>query len=170
MALSSKPTLVLLGTLLFLIVPCNSAFANRSTLSSAPRSEQNGGLDGVYVHTVSENCGQYPRSHKLLQFYDDGLVLSASVCSHGDMLEEWSSVQRWFHRNTDDLEITRGEYRVSQDEIHFSITLYDNHTGEVISIDYTGTYSAHKLVLDVYDRYHGRQEQDQEYLRLVVTD
>lgn len=170
MALSSKPAFVVLVSLLFLIIPCNAVFAERSVFSAAPRSEQNSGLDGVYVHTPAERCGQDQQSHKILQFYDDGIVLSASLCSGGDLLHGWRDIQAWFHRDTDHLEVPRGEYSLSQDQIHFRLTVYDDRTGAAVVVEYSGTYTAQQLVLDVYDHYQGLHQPGQVYLKLQAAD
>jgi hypothetical protein len=159
---------VIVITFSIVIVSCKYIPVNRFAFSPTPQNGHSGGISGVYVNEVFERCGEYAYSYGILQFYDDGTVLYVSTCSDGDIASDWIDIKKWFNRNNDKIEISRGKYFISQEQIWFSTTAYNNYDNEIITVDYSGTYKKDKLVLSVYSHFNGNKEEDREYLKINV--
>ena len=164
----SRQIVAIAMALLFVVGSCNYIPANRFAFSPTPKNGFSGGISGVYVYEVFERCGEYAYSYGILQFYDDGTVLYVSTCSSGDILSDWTDIKIWFNRNNDEITISRGEYFTSQGQVWFSTTAYNEYDKEIVIVDYSGTYTKDKLVLDVYSHFNGNKEKGREYLRINV--
>ena len=122
----------------------------------------------MFVHEIFESCGEYAYLYEIFQFYDDGTVLDVSTCSDGDIISDWADIKKWFNRDNDEIAISRGEYFISHDHIWFTTTVYSDYDKELIIVDYSGTNSDDKVILNVYSHYNGHEENDREYLRIDV--
>ncbi|MDP1624200.1 MAG: hypothetical protein Q8L64_00370 [bacterium] len=162
-----KRTLAVLVVFLFLVISFNYLPEHEFAFSPTPQNGHSGGINGVYVREDFESCGEYSYSYGIFQFYNDGTVLYVPTCSDGDIINDWTDIKKWFRRNND-VEIPRGKYFVSQNQIWFSTSVYYEYNGENVTTDYSGTYSENKLILDVYSHYNGHKKSGVEYLKIDV--
>ena len=148
----------------------------RFSFGATPAGGQKGGISGVFVSRQdSDNC--IP-GYKFLRFYEDGLVLSVSVCSSYETLEQtWQAVQKWFHRDNPERLNSGGEYYTQGDMIWFrDSTTYDENFNQelpsliTVIVDYSGTYSEKQLVLDSYSHKTDFARDGAEYLRVETVD
>ncbi len=126
-----------------------------NTLGFAFQSTIKNSIKGVYYNKQNSS------TISVLQFYDDGKVVSVTLAST-DIHQSWSAVSKWFRHNYDD----SGTYRLSGMDIEFSTTSSEG------TVDYTGNYLGRKLLLNIHSHINGRQKKDvvYEYLQGINSE
>jgi hypothetical protein len=130
---------------------------------ATPSSSQVGGINGVFFRKAGseEACAS---NYNVFRFYDDGLVLDASVCddeSTGDFSKGvWPYMSEWFSREIVDETTGQGIYHIADKKIWFTtVAKYPSHT--VVS-DYLGTISKDQMILDRFTHPNGYQIKEHE--------
>jgi formylglycine-generating enzyme required for sulfatase activity len=101
-------------------------------------------------------CRKASSSFSVLRFYDDGLVISASIQVE-DVKESWKKISKWFRRGYDN----QGKYFLSGNRLRFSTT---SSSG---TVDYDGEYFIDKLILNNYSHINSNRATNEIYLRLT---
>ncbi len=169
-SIKSKRIIAILATLWFIFFSFNYLPEHEFAFRPTPQNGQLGGINGIFVH---EEEIQSPSlciySYGVIQLFNDGTVLGVTLCLDENIIESWSDIETWFNRNTK-TPISRGKYYVSGKQIWFSIITSYNHPGNesVVVVDYLGTFSKNKLILDLFSHYNGHKETDIEYFKIDV--
>ncbi len=138
-----------------------------------PQVGQVGGLHGVFIQQATWladfadeiDCKHY----EAFRFYSDGIVLHQGLCLEGNFMESWSDIKKWFHRSNY-LNLARGEYYISDNRIWFSTTSQYSFTNTHITVDYSGTFSESKLILDSYGHSNGYTEKKAKFYKIEVEE
>lgn len=133
-----------------------------------------GGISAVFVHQeLPDGNSQY--QYDVFRFYEDGLVFAVYLFLEQPILNEWPRLRTWFNRESEWFQtqskgsLMLGNYRVTKENQIFFTT---NHTvnSEIMTIDYCGSFTDTKLVLEHYVHNNGYKSSQIEYSRLEVTD
>jgi hypothetical protein len=170
-----KRFLPLLAVVVFIVIAIYQQ-SNKFVFSPTPQNGQIGGFNGVYVYQDGEemfgSCRGYKYSYDVLRFYDDGVVLDASICLDEDIIKSWSDVKTWFKRDSYNQTILHGEYFVSGNQIWFrTAPSYDFHNTAPYQaiIDYSGAFSENEMTLNLYAHYMAaRVRKDIRYIKIDV--
>ncbi len=112
-------------------------------------------ISGVFIRQFDDG------SYSVLRFYEDGVVLAASIQTE-DIVQDWSRINQWFHRDSASPSYSTGQYYSISDHISFSST---SQTG---TVDRAGSYLENKLILDSYSHINGRKFENNVYEYLDV--
>jgi hypothetical protein len=141
----------------------NSFTSEEFYFGATPASSQVGGISSVFYRDAGsdETCAH---DYAVFRFYEDGLVMSVSVCddeSTGDFSQGvWPYISEWFSREKLDETISQGIYRIVDNKIWFTtVAKYPSHT--VVS-DYLGTISKDQMILDRFTLPNGYQIKEPE--------
>ena len=157
------------------VTPISTDPNNDFHFGATPQMSQVGGLSGVFYRQGASDatCAQI---YNVFRFYEDGLVMSVSVCdddTSGDFNKSvWPDISPWFSRQEIDATTSQGIYYMVENKIWFStVAEYPSHT--VVS-DYFGTFSKNQLTLDRFTHPNGYQikerEAREEYVWLDVPN
>jgi hypothetical protein len=77
----------------------------------------------------------------LLRFYEDGLVLHASLCR--DVEAKWDQIAQWFNRDAAATEEKGwntgvGPYTIKGSQVEFSTVMYDRETRLQVDLEHSG--------------------------------
>ena len=80
-------------------------------------------------------------SYILLRFYEDGLVLHASLCK--DVEAKWDEIEQWFNRDAAATEekgwgTGAGTYTLKGSQVEFSTVTYDRETRLRVDLEHSG--------------------------------
>jgi hypothetical protein len=150
--------------------------SNKFAFSPIPQNGKIGRFAGVYVYENGEelfgSCKGYAHSYNVLRFYNDGIVLDASICLNEDIIKSWSDIKTWLKQDTDNQTIRRGEYFVSESQIWFRTAPnydFNNTTPYQAIIDYSGIFSENEMTLNLYAHYiTARVRKDIKYIKVDV--
>jgi hypothetical protein len=146
---------------------------NEFAFNPVPQDGQIGGIDGVFIQQASwwdEVMDEIDCEHyDVFRLYGDGIVLHQGVCLEGNFLESWSNIKNWFHRNNY-MDLSRGKYYTSGNQIWFSTTSYYSFDAISITVDYSGTFSKRNLILDSYSHSNGNKEKNARYYKIEVKE
>jgi hypothetical protein len=141
---------------------------------ATPQLSQVGGMSGVFYRNEGpeEDCAQI---YSVFRFYDDGLVIHVPECVDnpaGDFSKDiWPDMSKWFSRENRDKATPQGIYRLAENKIWFTVIAeYPSH---IVIVDYFGTFSEDRLILDYYSHHLGdpirKDEAREEFIRLDIS-
>ena len=137
---------------------------------ATPQVSQVGGISGVFYRedAPDETCAQ---NYSVFRFYDDGLVMSVSICDDdatGDFLDNvWPDISEWFHRENNDTTNPHGVYYIAENKIWF--TTVAEYISHAVVIDYLGTFSNERLILNSFSHYNGYETAEAEFIYLDIA-
>jgi hypothetical protein len=138
-----------LACTLFGVLPTATPLPLPTELATTPLPEgsQLGGLEATFVSAVSVDGMQDERCYKLYRFYPDGLVLYADfACLDATpSAENWSEINRWFHRENRDL--PSGDYYSIDHRLWIRIVSYDSVHETAYLRSFQGEYCNDRMVL-----------------------
>jgi serine/threonine protein kinase len=109
-------------------------------------------IKGVFCRKDRSGC-------LVLRFYNDGLVISASIQVQ-DVEVAWDKISKWFHRGNQGNH-SQGKYFLSGNKLKFSTT---SNFG---TVDYYGEYFIDKLILNTYSHINSHRATNETYFRLI---
>ena len=143
---------------------------------ATPQVSQIGGIRGVYyrqdVPLVDESYVPDPRCvwiYDILRFYEDGLVMTVPICeaAANDVFDKvWPDTSQWFNRANNDPTLSRRTYYTTENQIWFTTTA-ENDT---LVVDYFGTWSQDRMILDSYSHSNAHQSIQREFVFLDGSD
>lgn len=112
-----------------------------------PEGSQSGGLEGVFISSVSVEGEQDSRCYKLYRFYVDGLVLyTDNTCFNAEANNEsWSEIESWFQRENP--QISSGDYYILDHRLWIRIVTYDAIHQTTHLRTFLGEFCHQKMVL-----------------------
>ena len=142
---------------------------------ATPQMSRVGGISDIFYRedVPDETC---PQNYSVFRFYNDGLVMHVPVCDDdptGGFIDNvWPDMSTWFSRENSDKTTPQGIYYIAENKIWFTIVAeYPSHT---VAIDYFGTFSKDRLILDSFSHPRGYQirenEAREEFLRLDIAN
>ncbi|HSQ25791.1 MAG TPA: hypothetical protein VLM80_01580 [Anaerolineales bacterium] len=112
-----------------------------------PENSQPGGLEGIYISTISIAGAQPERCYKLYRFYQDGLVIYADfTCFEpSSNARTWAEIDRWFTPKNQ--QVLQGDYHIREQRIWIRVVGYDAVHEETYLRSFQGAHCNGQLVL-----------------------
>ncbi len=116
-------------------------------ITPLPENSQLGGLEGIFISTVSIAGAQPERCYKLYRFYRDGEVLYADMTCFdpSSNARSWAQIDAWFNRENS--QILHGDYYKVAERIWIRVVGYDSIHEETYLRSFQGTYCNGQIVL-----------------------
>lgn len=131
------------------LLPTAIPLPQPTELSNTPLPEgaRLGGLQGVFVSSVSGDGEQDSRCYKLYRFYADGWVLyTDSTCFDAEITgQSWSEIEGWFQRENQ--QVSSGDYYLQDHRLWIRIVTYDTIHETTHLRSFQGEYCDQKMVL-----------------------
>lgn len=112
-----------------------------------PENSTPGGLEGIFISTVSIAGAQPERCYKLYRFYRDGDVLYADMAclEPSSNARTWEEIDRWFNRENP--QVLHGDYHRLEERIWIRVVGYDSIHEETYLRTFQGAYCNGQMVL-----------------------
>ena len=131
------------------LLPTATPLPRPAELSNTPLPEGGrlGGLEGVFISSVSVEGEQDSRCYKLYRFYADGSVLyTDNTCFDAEINNEsWSEIEGWFQRENP--QVSSGDYYLQDHRLWIRIVTYDAVHETTYLRSFQGEYCHQKMVL-----------------------
>ena len=112
-----------------------------------PENSQPGGIEGIFISTVSIPGAQPERCYKLYRFYQDGLVIYADFACFdpSSNARTWAEIDRWFNRENS--QVLYGDYHKLAQHIWIRVVGYDSIFEETYLRSFQGAFCNGQMVL-----------------------
>lgn len=138
------------------------------SIQPPPGNAALGRIDGVFGYaTPSQPPSGEDRDWCLLRFYPDGLVLyTVERTKTKSLTESWPSIGKWFNREKIKLQNT---YYVLDNQIWFRTQGRTGNQNYVPVIDWWGTFTDQKMILNSYSHKTNYKRANVEFFRLAIN-
>ncbi len=115
--------------------------------SPLPENSQPGGIEGIFISTVSIPGAQPERCYKLYRFYRGGVVLYADMTCFDPSSNAtgWTEIDDWF--NQENSQVLHGDYHRVEERIHIRVVGHDSIHEEIYLRTFEGAYCNGQMVL-----------------------